>query len=62
MSSKNPDRKHIKSKFKCKEKPVWHWGINNNTKTHCHILEIIFDALKVDGMKQYRKFITALKS
>lgn len=57
MSSKNPDRKHRKSKSKSKEKPAWHWGINNNTKTHCHILEMIFDALKVDGMKQYRKFI-----
>ena len=35
----------------------WYWGINNNTNTHCYLLEMILDSLSNQQVKPYKKFI-----
>ena len=35
----------------------WYWGINNDKKSHCYILEMVMDSLNLEGMKSYSRFI-----
>ncbi len=38
-------------------KSKWYWGINNNSNTHCYLLEMVMDSLSNDSMGPYKKFI-----
>ena len=40
------------------EKGHWYWGINNNTNTHCYLLEMVIESLNNnDSARPYKRFI-----
>ena len=50
----NPNFKKRSSKT---NKDQWYWGINNNTNTHCYLLEMVLEAINIESMKSYSDFI-----
>ena len=39
------------------KKRNWYWGINNNTNTHCYLLEMVMDSLSIDELLHYQKYM-----
>ena len=59
----NKDKNKEATNNKTKTEKKWYWGINNNAKTHCSLLEMVFDSLNNEdmnmnmNMNKYKHFI-----